>query len=107
MIVLLMTVYAGEIRRLVGTGPLFISAVVGGAFLLGYVLGGPAKRTREVLPTAARKVAIALLIATRVSATRAFSPSSSRSDSSVSSFRILLRVSGAGPEKRGHCSRGN
>jgi len=67
LIILLTIVYAGEMRQLVGTGTLFISAVVvGSALLLGYSLGGPAKRTREVLATttAARNVAIALLIAT-------------------------------------------
>lgn len=67
LIILLTIVYAGEMRQLVGTGTLFISVVVvGGALLLGYALGGPAKSTREVLATttAARNVAIALLIAT-------------------------------------------
>lgn len=67
LIILLTIVYAGEMRQLVGTGTLFISvAVVVGALLLGYALGGPAKSTREVLATttAARNVAIALLIAT-------------------------------------------
>lgn len=62
LLVLLTIVYAGEMRQLVGTGMLFISvAVVGAALLLGYALGGPAKRTREVLATttAARNVAIA------------------------------------------------
>nr|WP_211694216.1 bile acid:sodium symporter [Natronomonas salina] len=66
LVILLTIVYAGEMRQLVGTGTLFISVVViGGALLLGYVLGGPAKRTREVLATttAARNVATALLIA--------------------------------------------
>ncbi len=56
-----------EKRQLVGTGTLFNSVVVvGDAILLGYALGGPAKRIREVLvtTTAARNVAIALLIAT-------------------------------------------
>jgi len=67
LIILLTLVYAGEMRQLVGTGTLFISvAVVGAALLLGYALGGPGKGTREVLATttAARNVAIALLIAT-------------------------------------------
>lgn len=67
LVVLLTVVYAGEMRRLVGTGTLLIStAVVGGSLLLGYALGGPARSTREVLATttAARNVAIALLIAT-------------------------------------------
>ncbi|MFC6837913.1 bile acid:sodium symporter family protein [Halomarina ordinaria] len=67
LIILLTIVYAGEMVQLVGTGTLFISAVVVvGALLLGYVLGGPNRSTREVLATttAARNVAIALLIAT-------------------------------------------
>ncbi len=67
LVLLLTVVYAGEMRQLVGTGTLFISvAVVVGSLLLGYSLGGPAKHTREVLATttAARNVAIALLIGT-------------------------------------------
>lgn len=67
LVILLTIVYAGEMFQLVGTGTLFISvAVVVGSLLLGYALGGPAKSTREVLSTttAARNVAIALLIAT-------------------------------------------
>lgn len=52
---------------LIGTGTLGISAIAVGASLsLGYVLGGPARTTREVLATttAARNAAIALFIAT-------------------------------------------
>jgi len=67
LVVLLTVAYAGEMRQLVGTGTLLISTVVVvGSLLLGYALGGPAKSTREVLATttAARNVAIALLIAT-------------------------------------------
>ncbi|GAA0526483.1 bile acid:Na+ symporter, BASS family [Halorubrum aquaticum] len=67
LVVLLTVLYAGEMRQLVGTGTLFISVVVVvGSLLLGYALGGPEKSTREVLATttAARNVAIALLIAT-------------------------------------------
>lgn len=67
LIILLTVAYAGEMFQLVGTGTLFTSiVVVVGALLLGYALGGPGKSTREVLATttAARNVAIALLIAT-------------------------------------------
>ncbi|WP_122089956.1 bile acid:sodium symporter family protein [Halalkalicoccus subterraneus] len=67
LIVLLVVVYIDEMLTLVGTGTLFISVViVGASLLLGYVLGGPKRNTREVLATttAARNAAIALFIAT-------------------------------------------
>lgn len=67
LIVLLLVVYIDEMLILVGTGTLFISGViVGASLLLGYVLGGPRRSTREVLATttAARNAAIALFIAT-------------------------------------------
>ncbi|WP_227357253.1 bile acid:sodium symporter family protein [Haladaptatus salinisoli] len=67
LIVLLLVVYLNEMLLLVGTGTLFVSAiVVGAAILFGYVLGGPERSTREVLATttAARNAAIALFIAT-------------------------------------------
>ncbi|RBI59765.1 sodium symporter [halophilic archaeon] len=67
LIVLLLVVYIDEMVLLIGTGTLLISVVlVGAALLLGYVLGGPAQDTREVLATttAARNAAIALFIAT-------------------------------------------
>lgn len=67
LIVLLLVVYIDEMVLLVGTGALLISVVlVGAALLLGYVLGGPAQDTREVLATttAARNAAIGLFIAT-------------------------------------------
>jgi BASS family bile acid:Na+ symporter len=52
---------------LVGTGTLFISAlIVAASLLFGYSLGGSSRNKREVLATttAARKAAIALFIAT-------------------------------------------
>jgi bile acid:Na+ symporter, BASS family len=67
LIVLLLVVYIDEMLTLVGTGTLLISVViVGVSLLLGYVLGGPGRSTREVLATttAARNAAIALFIAT-------------------------------------------
>ncbi|MDG5818136.1 bile acid:sodium symporter [Natronococcus sp. A-GB7] len=67
LIVLLLAAYSNEMLALVGTGTLFISAVVIAASLvLGYALGGPGRNTREVLATttAARNAAIALFIAT-------------------------------------------
>lgn len=67
LIVLLVVVYHGEMTSLVGTGTLAISTlVVVASLLLGYILGGPARATREVLATttAARNAAIALFIAT-------------------------------------------
>lgn len=67
LIVLLFVVYFGEMIALFGTGTLAISVLVTGvSLLLGYVLGGPARTTREVLATttAARNAAIALFIAT-------------------------------------------
>lgn len=67
LIVLLLVVYVDEMVHLIGTGALLISVVlVGAALLLGYVLGGPAQDTREVLAatTAARNAAIGLFIAT-------------------------------------------
>lgn len=67
LIVLLAVVYSDEMVSLVGTGTLGISAIaVVASLLLGYVLGGPARTTREVLATttAARNAAIALFIAT-------------------------------------------
>ncbi|MHC3437606.1 bile acid:sodium symporter family protein [Natrialbaceae archaeon A-gly3] len=67
LIVLLVAVYGNEMIRLIGTGTLFISVVIiCVSLLLGYVLGGPGRYTREVLATttAARNAAIALFIAT-------------------------------------------
>lgn len=67
LIVLLVVVYSDEMVSVIGTGALGISAIAVGASLsLGYVLGGPARTTREVLATttAARNAAIALFIAT-------------------------------------------
>ncbi|MFD1635252.1 bile acid:sodium symporter [Haloplanus ruber] len=103
LIILLTLVYAGEMRQLVGTGTLFISvAVVGAALLLGYALvarvkarekSSPRRPPRETLPSRCSSPR-------RVSATQACSPSSLRSDSSVSSSRVRLRVSGADPAKR-------
>lgn len=67
LIGLLLAAYSNEMLALVGTGTLFVSVVVIAASLvLGYVLGGPGRNTREVLSTttAARNAAIALFIAT-------------------------------------------
>jgi BASS family bile acid:Na+ symporter len=67
LIVLLLAAYYDEMLTLVGTSTLFISVVIiCGSLLLGYVLGGPERNTREVLATttAARNAAIALFIAT-------------------------------------------
>ncbi|WP_126664285.1 hypothetical protein [Haloterrigena salifodinae] len=67
LIVLLFVVYLGDMITLLGTGTLVISAIiVGTSLLLGYVLGGPARTTREVLATttAAGNAPIALFIAT-------------------------------------------
>ncbi|WP_281193904.1 bile acid:sodium symporter family protein [Halorubrum sp. F4] len=67
LIVLLVAVYSDEMITLVGTGTPFVSVViVCVSLLLGYVLGGPDRNTREVLATttAARNAAIALFIAT-------------------------------------------
>ncbi|GAA0681994.1 bile acid:sodium symporter family protein [Natronoarchaeum mannanilyticum] len=67
LIVLLLIVYSDDMVSLIGTGTLGISvAVVGVSLSLGYLLGGPARTTREVLATttAARNAAIALFIAT-------------------------------------------
>lgn len=66
LIVLLLAVYGGEIRSLVGTGTLGLSAlVVVASLVLGYALGGPVGEHREVLATTttARNAAIALFIA--------------------------------------------
>jgi bile acid:Na+ symporter, BASS family len=67
LIGLLLAAYSGEMFSLIGTGTLFVSVVIIAASLvLGYVLGGPGRNTREVLATttAARNAAIALFIAT-------------------------------------------
>lgn len=67
LIVLLVAVYSGELRSLVGAGVLGISAVaVGVSLALGYAFGGPIRERREVLATTttARNAAIALLVAT-------------------------------------------
>ncbi|MFC6614253.1 bile acid:sodium symporter family protein [Halopenitus salinus] len=67
LIVLLVVVYSGELRSLIGTEMLAISAVaVGLSLALGYLFGGPVRERREVLATttAARNAAIALFIAT-------------------------------------------
>ncbi|OVE82884.1 bile acid:sodium symporter family protein [Natronolimnobius baerhuensis] len=65
--VLLVPATASEFVSLLGTGVLSVSvAVVVGSIALGYALGGPAVGTREALATttAARNIAIALLVAT-------------------------------------------
>ncbi|ELY54168.1 sodium symporter [Natronococcus amylolyticus DSM 10524] len=67
LLVLLLAAYSNEMLSLISTGTLFISVVIiAGSLLLGYVLGGPGRNTREVLATttAARNAAIALFIAT-------------------------------------------
>ncbi|WP_394741997.1 bile acid:sodium symporter family protein [Natronococcus roseus] len=67
LLVLLLAAYSNEMVSLVGTGTLFVSVVIiAVSLLLGYVLGGPGRNTREVLATttAARNAAIALFIAT-------------------------------------------
>ncbi|CDK39050.1 bile acid:sodium symporter family protein [Halorubrum sp. AJ67] len=67
LIVVLLTVYIDDMAALVGTGALFVSSViVAGSLAVGYVFGGPARSTREVLATttAARNAAVALFIAT-------------------------------------------
>lgn len=67
LLVLLLVVYIDDMLSLVGTGTLLVSSiVVAAALLTGYVLGGPARSTREVLATttAARNAALALFIAT-------------------------------------------
>lgn len=67
LIGLLIITNISELVSLAGTGTLLAAiAIVGGALLLGYALGGPSKRTRQVLATttAVRNAAIALLIAT-------------------------------------------
>lgn len=69
LIGLLIITNISELVSIVGTGTLIaVIAVVGGALLLGYAVGGPAKRTRRVLATttAVRNGAIALLIAATI-----------------------------------------
>lgn len=67
LIIVLFVVYVDDMVALVGTGTLFVSSViVAGSLVAGYVFGGPARSTRDVLATttAARNAAIALFVAT-------------------------------------------
>jgi len=67
LIVALLAGYADDMLALAGTSAMVVACVVVAASLLaGYVLGGPARSTREVLATttAARNAAIALFVAT-------------------------------------------
>lgn len=67
LVVALLAGYADDMVALVGTSTLAVAGVVvAGSLLAGYVLGGPARSTREVLATttAARNAAIALFVAT-------------------------------------------